>query len=249
MPSSAREALHELALERGLHVCAEAIFDVGHHVLAGRGLQIPATYREVIPALVAAGVLTAQLGGRLTGSAGLRNLLVHDYAVIDAPVLWQLLEDRLDDLSCRPTGPGRPPATRSSPTRPASAGNVFSPDELLPAQYPEAPAPPNGPAEPARWAFHPDSPSVDEAQVATAACRRHVLVSVIAAAAPIAHVVRSHVAPVAHRTAAAVPVARVDVGVGYLPVERVAPSSPHGQTGKLHEVHVWWKPALRLALH
>jgi uncharacterized protein YutE (UPF0331/DUF86 family) len=98
MPSSAREALHELALERGLHVCAEAIFDVGHHVLAGRGLQIPATYREVIPALVAAGVLTAQLGGRLTGLAGLRNLLVHDYAVIDAPVLWQLLEDRLDDL-------------------------------------------------------------------------------------------------------------------------------------------------------
>jgi uncharacterized protein YutE (UPF0331/DUF86 family) len=98
IPSSAREPLHQLALERGLHVSAEAIFDVGHHVLAGRGLAVPATYREVVPALVAAGVLTADLGARLSGLAGLRNVLVHDYAVIDASVLWQLLDERLEDL-------------------------------------------------------------------------------------------------------------------------------------------------------
>lgn len=54
MPKHQREAdaLHLLAAkglllaaERALHVAAEAIFDIGHHVLAGRGLPIPATYR------------------------------------------------------------------------------------------------------------------------------------------------------------------------------------------------------------
>lgn len=37
----ARDPLHRLAAERALHVAAEAIFDIGHHVLAGRGLPIP----------------------------------------------------------------------------------------------------------------------------------------------------------------------------------------------------------------
>ena len=87
-----------LAAERALHVAAEAIFDVGHHVLAGRGLPVPATYREIVPALVAAGVLSANMSDRLAGLAGLRNLLVHDYAEIDPLPLWQLIDERLADL-------------------------------------------------------------------------------------------------------------------------------------------------------
>ena len=78
VPRSERDPIHELAAERALHVSAEAVFDIGHHVLAGRGLRVPATYREVIPALVAAGVLEASLGKRLDGMAGMRNILVHD---------------------------------------------------------------------------------------------------------------------------------------------------------------------------
>ncbi len=34
-------ALHLPALERALHVAAEALFDIGHHVLAGRGHPVP----------------------------------------------------------------------------------------------------------------------------------------------------------------------------------------------------------------
>ena len=34
----------------------------------------------------------------LDGLAGLRNILVHDYAVIDRARLWKLLDERLDDL-------------------------------------------------------------------------------------------------------------------------------------------------------
>jgi uncharacterized protein YutE (UPF0331/DUF86 family) len=45
MSQSERDAdpFHRMVAERGLHVAAEAIFDLGHHILAGRGLAVPAT--------------------------------------------------------------------------------------------------------------------------------------------------------------------------------------------------------------
>jgi uncharacterized protein YutE (UPF0331/DUF86 family) len=87
-----------LALERGLQVAAETIFDIGHHVLAGRGRPVPPKYRDVLPALVTDGVLTKGIAERLDGLAGLRNLLVHDYGIVDAARLWELVDSRLDDL-------------------------------------------------------------------------------------------------------------------------------------------------------
>ncbi|NOY93611.1 MAG: DUF86 domain-containing protein [Deltaproteobacteria bacterium] len=99
MPLSERaDAINRFALERALQISAEAIFDVGHHVLAGRGLPVPRTYREVIPALTRAGVWSVELATRLEGLAGLRNILVHDYVEIDGAQLWDLLDHRLGDL-------------------------------------------------------------------------------------------------------------------------------------------------------
>jgi uncharacterized protein YutE (UPF0331/DUF86 family) len=100
LPTEQRSAdpMFALALERALHVAAEALFDVGHHVLAGRGRPIPPTYREIVPALVNEGVLPAELGARLDGLAGLRNILVHDYVDVDIARLWQVVDERLSDL-------------------------------------------------------------------------------------------------------------------------------------------------------
>jgi uncharacterized protein YutE (UPF0331/DUF86 family) len=100
LPRLAREtdAIANLALERALQIAAEAIFDIGHHILAGRGLNVPATYREVLPAIARAGVIDTTLLGRLEGLAGLRNILVHDYVAVELPRLWQLLDERHEDL-------------------------------------------------------------------------------------------------------------------------------------------------------
>jgi len=94
----ARDPVNQFALERALHVAAEAIFDIGHHVLAGRGLGVPAQYRDILPALAAAGVISRESAARTEGLAGLRNLIVHDYADLDPERLWQLAETRLEDL-------------------------------------------------------------------------------------------------------------------------------------------------------
>lgn len=103
------EPLHRMAAERGIHVAAEAIFDIGHHVLAGRGLPVPPAYRDVVPALVAAGVLDQAIATRLTGMAGLRNILVHDYVTVDEARVWQVLDEHLDDLGAAHQALGRLP--------------------------------------------------------------------------------------------------------------------------------------------
>ena len=100
LPQITREtdSVANLALERAMQIAAEAVFDIGHHILAGRGLAVPATYREVLPALARTGVIDAALLGRLEGLAGLRNILVHDYLVVESSRLWQLLDERHGDL-------------------------------------------------------------------------------------------------------------------------------------------------------
>lgn len=92
------DPLFHLAAERALHVSIEVVLDVGHHVLAGRGHPIPATYREVVPALVKHGIFPAELGVRLDGIAGMRNILVHDYVQVDPGQVWAVIEQRLGDL-------------------------------------------------------------------------------------------------------------------------------------------------------
>ena len=87
-----------LAAERALHVAIEAVLDVGHHVLAGRGHPIPPAYRGVVPALVVHGILEVDLGTRLEGMAGMRNILVHDYMHVDAAQIWNAVDERVDDL-------------------------------------------------------------------------------------------------------------------------------------------------------
>ena len=85
------------AIERGLQVAAEALFDTGNHILASEFQESVDQYREVPTRLVARGVLTAETAERLASLSGFRNVLVHDYAEIDLAKIHAGL-DRLDDF-------------------------------------------------------------------------------------------------------------------------------------------------------
>lgn len=74
---------HMWAVERGLHLGAELLFDIGNHILSARYGISPRDYRDIIEQLALQGILDPALHGRLQGLAGFRNILVHDYIRLD----------------------------------------------------------------------------------------------------------------------------------------------------------------------
>lgn len=86
------------AIERGLQIAAEALFDAGNHVLAAEFKESVDEYREVPTRLAARGVLTTETATRLASLSGFRNVLVHDYADIDLVKVHAALA-RLDDFA------------------------------------------------------------------------------------------------------------------------------------------------------
>jgi uncharacterized protein YutE (UPF0331/DUF86 family) len=92
-----RDLMLQWAVERGMQIAAEALFDAGAHILAGEFQESVDEYREIPARLGARGVLSARAVARLEGLAGFRNVLVHEYAVVDLRRVHAGL-DRLDDL-------------------------------------------------------------------------------------------------------------------------------------------------------
>jgi len=85
------------AVERGLQLAAEALFDAGAHILAAEFQEAIDEYRQIPRRLLARGVLSSTTASRLKGLAGFRNVLVHEYADIDLGRVHAGLE-RLGDF-------------------------------------------------------------------------------------------------------------------------------------------------------
>jgi uncharacterized protein YutE (UPF0331/DUF86 family)/predicted nucleotidyltransferase len=85
------------ALRYGLVESIQIIIDLACQVVARRNLASPASYRECIEALSAAGLLQEELADSIKRMIGLRNLLIHEYDDVDTARLLPLL-DRLNDL-------------------------------------------------------------------------------------------------------------------------------------------------------
>lgn len=72
----------------------EGCIDAAQHVVADRGLGVPASNAAAFRSLADAALLDGELSGRLAGAVGFRNVLVHGYAEVDD----RLVVAHLDDL-------------------------------------------------------------------------------------------------------------------------------------------------------
>ena len=68
------------------------------HWLADEGRAVPGSYGEVFAALGTAGVIDAPLATRLRAAAGLRNLVAHQYGVLDFDRVYLVARNELEDL-------------------------------------------------------------------------------------------------------------------------------------------------------
>jgi uncharacterized protein YutE (UPF0331/DUF86 family) len=68
------------------------------HWLADEGADVPRAHGEAFSTLAERGVIEATLASRLRAAAGLRNLIAHQYGVIDFRRLYAIAAHDIDDL-------------------------------------------------------------------------------------------------------------------------------------------------------
>ena len=81
------------AVERGLQLAAEILFDTGNHILSAQYGRSAQDYEDIVVQLGEAGVLTPATRERLKGLGGFRNVLVHGYLRLDPQRVWEYLQD------------------------------------------------------------------------------------------------------------------------------------------------------------
>ena len=85
-------------VERTLQMAIETRLDIASHVLADRELGAPSTYGETFEILMEAGLMSRGLGRVMVEMTGFRNVIVHEYARIDADTVVRILREHLEDF-------------------------------------------------------------------------------------------------------------------------------------------------------
>lgn len=87
-----------LLVERSLERAIQSLLDICAHVLADLGLSRAEDYTGLISGMASARILSEALVARIKPMAGLRNILVHEYAHLDADRIAHFVNTRLDDF-------------------------------------------------------------------------------------------------------------------------------------------------------
>lgn len=91
------DKIDEWGLRYGIFETIQIIIDIAGSLVAENNLGMPKNYSDAITLLISNDYLEKQLGEKVIKMIGLRNLLVHEYGIIDVKKLFEYL-DSLDDI-------------------------------------------------------------------------------------------------------------------------------------------------------
>lgn len=83
-----------LNLTRAIQLCV----DIGAHLVAGTDLPPPDTMGQTFDILMEAGILDAELAGRMKKAVGFRNVAIHNYATMNWTIVYAIVQYRLVDF-------------------------------------------------------------------------------------------------------------------------------------------------------
>jgi uncharacterized protein YutE (UPF0331/DUF86 family) len=89
---------HYGSTERFLHLAIEAILDMGNHVIADMDLGIVNWYSDIPSILAEKGYIDSAQEKKWLQMIGFRNTLVHDYLEIDRSIVYDILQNHLEDI-------------------------------------------------------------------------------------------------------------------------------------------------------
>lgn len=81
-----------------LQTSIQALVDLGGYIIASLGLRTPGSSAEVIDILVEKGLLPEAERDRYVAMIQFRNRIVHFYNDIDLKIVYQILQEELDDI-------------------------------------------------------------------------------------------------------------------------------------------------------
>ena len=81
-----------------LFVAIQESVALATHWIADAGRAVPATYGEAFLALAQDGVVSQDLARRLASAAAFRNLIAHQYGVVDSARVFGIASERLGDI-------------------------------------------------------------------------------------------------------------------------------------------------------
>jgi uncharacterized protein YutE (UPF0331/DUF86 family) len=88
-------------VERNLEIASQCCIDVCHRIIALENARKPVDYYEAFLILGEIGALPAALAQKLAPMAGFRNILAHEYLVVDWDRVYQILQNLGDMKSFR----------------------------------------------------------------------------------------------------------------------------------------------------
>lgn len=84
--------------ERFLHLAIEAVNDMANHVIAEENVGPVEQYRDLPRLFAEQSWIDPPLKETWTRMIGFRNILVHDYLEVDRQIVYEVLQNNLNDL-------------------------------------------------------------------------------------------------------------------------------------------------------
>lgn len=95
-----KELKTKAACERYFEMIVEAIVDLAFLIIKERGLKIPNEDKEAFDILAKEKIITESLATRLKEAKGMRNILAHEYGIVDDELVFtSITEEIIEDTN------------------------------------------------------------------------------------------------------------------------------------------------------
>lgn len=86
------------AVERYLYLAAQAAIDVAEAFISLKDFRKPTTIKEGFEILEEEKIISVKMREKMAKLAGFRNFIAHDYEKIDYDIVYDILQNKLQDI-------------------------------------------------------------------------------------------------------------------------------------------------------
>lgn len=87
------------AVERYLYLAIQATINLSEAIISYKNLRKPSTISESFSILNEENIISSELTEKMKNMSGFRNVIVHDYEKLDYDIVYDVLQNKLKDIS------------------------------------------------------------------------------------------------------------------------------------------------------